>query len=148
MNQIFSTAYNHNIAQTWLLLLRLCVGGFMLTHGFPKLQMLLAGGEIQFFDFMGIGTTASLALTVFAEAFCSVLLILGLGTRLASFVLAFTMATAAFMPHADDPFAKKELALVYLLIYLTLLVFGPGKYSLDSMFSKSGGKKKPAKVKK
>lgn len=149
MNKIFSTAYNRNLADGWLLLLRLGVGGFMLTHGFPKLQRLLEGGEIQFMDFMGLGTTASLALIVFAEAFCSVLLILGLSTRLASLVLAIAMGVAAFMAHGADPFAKKEMALLYLLIYLTLLVFGPGKYALDSLLAgKAGARKKPAKAKK
>lgn len=149
MNKIFSTAYNRSLADLWLLLLRLGVGGFMLTHGFPKLQKLLEGGEIQFMDFMGLGTTASLALVVFAEAFCSVLLILGLSTRLASLVLVITMGVAAFMAHGADPFAKKEMALLYLLIYLTLLVFGPGKYALDSLLAgKVGGKKKLARAKK
>lgn len=149
MNKIFSTAYNRSLADIWLLLLRLGVGGFMLTHGFPKLQRLLEGGEIQFMDFMGLGATTSLALVVFAEAFCSVLLILGLSTRLASLVLAITMGVAAFMAHSADPFAKKEMALLYLLIYLTLLVFGPGKYALDSLLTaKTGAKKKTAKAKK
>lgn len=149
MNIIFSTAYNRSLADLWLLLLRLGVGGFMLTHGFPKLQKLLEGGEIQFMDFMGLGTTASLALVVFAEAFCSVLLIIGLSTRLASLVLAITMGVAAFMVHGADPFAKKEMALLYLLIYLTLLVFGPGKYALDSLLAgKVSGKKKLARAKK
>lgn len=149
MNKLFSTAYNHNLAQVWLLLLRLCGGGFMLTHGYPKLQKLLSGENIQFLNLMGIGETPSFILVVFTEFLCSVLIILGLGTRLASFALAFTMAVAAFLRHGDDPFAIKEMALLYLLIYLTLLVFGPGKYSLDSMFSKGGsGKKKPAKGKK
>lgn len=119
----------------------------MLTHGYPKLEKLLAGGEIQFFDFMGIGAAASLALAVFAEVICSVLLALGLGTRLASIALAITMGVAAFLRHAEDPFAKKEQALLYLLIFLTLLVFGPGRYSLDSMLGgKPGMKRKGAKA--
>lgn len=135
------------MADIWLFLLRLCVAGFMLTHGYPKLEKLLAGGEIQFLDFLGIGATASFALAVFAEVFCSVLLILGLGTRLASLALAITMGVAAFIRHGEDPFAKKEQALLYLLIYLTLLVFGPGRYSLDSMIGgKPGVKRKGAKV--
>jgi putative oxidoreductase len=35
------------------------------------------------------------------------------------------------MVHAADPFARKELALMYLLAYITILVAGPGKYSVD-----------------
>ena len=46
------------------------------------------------------------------------------------------MAVAAFMVHANDPLAKKELALLYLLIYVTLLVAGAGKYAVDSVFGK------------
>jgi uncharacterized membrane protein YphA (DoxX/SURF4 family) len=40
-------------------------------------------------------------------------LVLGLATRLAAFPLLFTMLTAAFFIHGDDPWAKKELAVLY-----------------------------------
>jgi putative oxidoreductase len=147
MKQLFSTSYNRSLADVWLLLLRVCVAGFMLTHGIPKLQKLLAGGEIQFGDPLGIGVTASFILIIFAEVVCSALILLGLGTRFASFALAISMAVAAFVQHGNDPFSRKEPALLYLLIYITLLVFGPGRYSLDAKIGggKSSGKKKPAK---
>ncbi|WP_224995825.1 DoxX family protein [Cesiribacter sp. SM1] len=147
MKQLFSTSYNRSLADIWLLLLRLCVAGFMLTHGIPKLQKLLAGGEIQFGDPIGIGVTASFILIIFAEVVCSVLIALGLATRFASLSLAIAMSVAAFVQHADDPFSRKEPALLYLLIYITLLVFGAGRYSLDAKIGggKSTGKKKAAK---
>jgi putative oxidoreductase len=112
-----------------LLILRLSAGGMMLTHGYPKLLKLFGGGEIQFFDFLGIGTTASLALAVGAEVVCSVLLMVGVKTRLVVLPLIFTMAVAAFLVHAADPFAKQEKALMYLMMYLTLLFTGGGKYA-------------------
>jgi putative oxidoreductase len=59
-----------------VLAVRVFIGFAMLSHGFPKLQMLLAGGKIEFFDFMGLGPQISLILTVFAEFVCSILLIL------------------------------------------------------------------------
>jgi len=118
----------------WLLLLRLGVGLSMLTHGIPKLQMLLAGGEIAFPDPLGIGAIWTLILVVFAEVVCSVFLVLGLFTRLASIPLVINMAVAFFVIHGTDPFGKKELALFYLFIYLNLLVFGGGDYSLDRAF--------------
>lgn len=148
MKSLFSTSYNATLANAWLLLLRLSVAGFMLTHGIPKLQKLLAGGNIEFADPLGVGPAISLALVVFAEVLCSVLLALGLLTRLASLVLVINMAVAAFVIHGPDPFSKKEMALLYLLIYITLLVFGPGKYSLDAMFGNGGGGKKSAKAKR
>jgi putative oxidoreductase len=134
---LFSTKYSQKTLDFWLLILRLCVAGFMLTHGFPKLMKLFSGDEIQFMDVMGIGATGSLALAVFSEFVCSVLIAFGLATRFAAFALICTMMVAAFMAHGADPFAKKELALLYLLIYVTILVTGSGKYSLDHYLNKN-----------
>lgn len=119
-----------------LLAVRVFVGFAMLSHGFPKLQMLLEGGKIEFFDFIGLGPTVTLVLTVIAEFVCSILLILGLFTRISLGFLIFTMAIAAFVVHGADPFEKKEMSLVYLSVYLLLMVFGAGKVSVDHMIEK------------
>jgi len=119
-------------------ILRICIAAFMITHGWPKLLRLLEGGEIQFGNPIGLGPTLSLILVVFAEFFCSVLIGIGLGTRLASIPLIFTMLVAAFIAHADDPFRQKEMALLYLLFYILLLVVGSRKYSLDYLLTRKG----------
>jgi len=134
---LFSTKYSQKTLDFWLLILRLCVAGFMLTHGLPKLMKLFSEGEIQFMDVMGIGATGSLVLAVFSEFICSILIAVGLATRLAAFALICTMLVAAFMAHGADPFGKKELALLYLLIYVTILVTGSGKYSIDYYLNKN-----------
>jgi len=41
------------------------------------------------------------------------------------------MAVAAFVVHAGDPFSKMEMSLLYLLLFITLFIFGPGKYAID-----------------
>jgi len=120
-----------------LLAVRVFVGFAMLSHGFPKLQMLLEGGKIEFFDFIGLGPTLTLVLTVIAEFVCSILLILGLFTRISLGFLIFTMAIAAFVVHSADPFEKKEMSLIYLSVYLLLMAFGAGKVSVDHMIEKS-----------
>jgi len=119
-----------------LLAVRVFVGFAMLSHGFPKLQMLLEGGKIEFFDFIGLGPTVTLVLAVIAEFVCSILLILGLFTRISLGFLIFTMAIAAFVVHGADPFEKKEMSLIYLSVYLLLMVFGAGKVSVDHMIEK------------
>jgi len=134
---LFSTNYSKKILDFWLLFLRICVSGFMLTHGFPKLITLLSGNEIQFPDVIGIGATSTLVLVVFSEFICSLLIGIGLATRFASFALICTMMVAAFIAHGSDPFGKKELALLYLLIYVTILVVGSGKYSVDYYLNKN-----------
>jgi len=131
MKALFTTSVNAIALNVAILILRLVGGGFMLTHGVGKLEKLMAGGEIKFADPFGIGPGPSLALAVFAEVVCSVLLILGLGTRLASIPLIITMGVAAFIAHGDDPFAQKEKALLFLAIYLVLLLVGSGKFSAD-----------------
>lgn len=119
-----------------LLAVRVFVGFAMLSHGFPKLQMLLEGGKIEFFDFIGLGPLVTLVLTVIAEFVCSILLILGLFTRFSLGFLIFTMIIAAFVVHGADPFEKRELSFIYLSVYLLLMAFGAGKISVDHMIEK------------
>lgn len=117
------------------LVLRLMVGGAMLSHGIPKL---LAFGTLSanFPDPLGVGSFVSLMLSIGAEVGCSVLLILGLFTRLALLPLLFTMLMAFFVIHAADPFAVKELAMTYIAIYIAIFSLGAGRFSLDSLIFK------------
>ena len=131
MKRIFNTSSNQTVVSTALLILRIGIACFMLTHGWPKLMKLLAGGEIQFLDPFGLGATASFVLAIFAEVLCSFLLLFGLATRWATIPLIITMLVAIFVAHAADGFQKQELPGHYVLVYLFLLLVGPGKYSLD-----------------
>ena len=114
-----------------LLLLRLAAGVFMLTHGIGKFSKLVGDEPIKFADPMGVGLTTSLALTVFAEVFCSAFLILGMATRLAAVPLFITMFVVVFIVKANKEFGDMELPLLYLVIYLGIAIAGAGKYSLD-----------------
>ena len=126
-----------NILNTWgLLVLRGGIGLLMLLgHGWGKLSN-FSSIATNFPDPLGFGSGVSLGLVVFAEFFASLALIFGFLTRLATFPLIITMLMAAFVIHAGDPFKKMELALVYLIPYLTILLSGPGKYSLDRLMFK------------
>ncbi|MCJ8154317.1 DoxX family protein [Chryseobacterium sp. SSA4.19] len=136
MNSLNSAHSDSVVKDIVLLVVRVFIGFAMLSHGFPKLQMLLEGGDIEFFNFLGMGPKISLGLTVFAEFACSILLILGLFSRVALGFLIFTMIIAAFAVHGADPFEKREMSLIYLSIYLLLMVFGAGKISVDHMIEK------------
>lgn len=113
-----------------ILMVRIVIAILMLTHGIPKLSLLLSG-EVQFPSLFGLSATGSLILAVFAEVGCSLLILAGLGTRLATIPLIITMVVAVLYIHATDPFSKRELALLYLLPYLALLISGSGKFSID-----------------
>lgn len=119
-----------------LLILRVSISALMLVHGVPKL---LGYRELSttFPDPIGLGSQLSLILAIGAEVGCSLLLILGLGTRLAAIPLAITMLVALFVVHADHGWAKQEIPALFLLVYTSLIFTGAGKFSLDALFSKS-----------
>jgi len=135
-NKLLSLGTSQNQLNVASLILRIIGGGFMLTHGWPKLQKLL-NGDFKFADPIGLGPEISLILTVAAEFGAALLLLIGLGTRLVSLPLMFTMLVAAFVAHGADPFGKKELALMYFGVYFALFLLGSGKFSLDAMFNKN-----------
>ena len=135
MNNFNSTGYNKTLLDWALLALRIFVGIGMLTHGFPKLMMLLSG-KIEFMNFMGMGEKTSLILAVLAEVLCSLFVLLGLFTRFSVVPLIITMLVAALMVHGNDPFAKQEMSLLYLFHYILIFVAGPGNISIDRMISR------------
>lgn len=131
-----------------LLILRVGIGGYMLTHGWGKLQMLTAGNFEMMGDPVGLGPQVSLVLITLAEFLCAILVILGLGTRFAAVPLICGMAVAAFVAHGGDPWtsgsaarlfmsgeaeswASKEPALMYLFVFLSLIFTGAGRFSID-----------------
>ncbi len=135
MKKLLSVSHQTKNVDIVLLVLRITIGALMLTHGLPKMEALLSGEPIQFVSVFGLSPAVSLGLTVFAEVFCSILILVGFGTRLAAIPLIITMAVAAFIVHAADPFGKQEMAILYLAVYVVLLIAGSGRYSLDRLLT-------------
>lgn len=135
MKKFFSTSYSDTAFNIGMLLLRLAAGAMIIPHGYAKLKGFskMSG---QFADPFHIGSTLSLSLTIFAEFFCGMLIVLGLFTRLASIPLIIAMAVALFYAHHGDIFGKGEMAALFLSIFLTILLVGPGRASVDGMMGK------------
>ena len=117
-----------------LLLLRITFAVMMMVHGWAKFSNYsqMSGG---FPDPFGMGSQLSLTMAIFAELGCSILILVGLGTRLALIPLMVTMLVAIFIAHGADPWSKKELAATYLSVYAVLMVSGPGRYSVDHLIA-------------
>ena len=135
MKRIFSVAYPDRAFDLATLILRVSIGVIMAYHGYGKL-MHFSEMQEKFMNFLGLGPSISLALVVFAELFCSILLILGFMTRAALIPLIITMLVALFSAHNGDIFGKGELAALYLVAYTSLILTGPGRYSVDGILSK------------
>ena len=118
-----------------LLLLRVVPSGMMMTHGWPKFNRLMDqwGSEegVRFYDFMGLGSEVSLALTVASELVAPALMVVGWKARWAAVPAAFTMGVAAFVVHGGDPLGDKELAIMYCVSFVAVAALGAGRWSLD-----------------
>ncbi|MGD8428330.1 MAG: DoxX family protein [Balneolaceae bacterium] len=115
-----------------VMILRIAAAVFIIYgHGFGKVMNVLSGHFPAGFDPIGIGPEISMILSAFAEGICAFLVLIGYWTRLASLFLIVNMSVAAFVQHASDPFGIKEKALLFLLIWITIFLLGPGKWSLD-----------------
>ncbi|MBO9620013.1 MAG: DoxX family protein [Niabella sp.] len=120
-----------------LLLLRVTSGSAMaLNHGLKKLTGFNQIAARGFADPFHIGTKLSLGLATFAEFFCALLVVAGLLTRLATLPLIIAMFVALFHAHGGDFFGQGESAGIYLVIFLVILIIGPGKYSMDKAIGK------------
>ena len=115
-----------------LLVLRVWLGGSMAAlHGLGKLQRLQSGGA--FMAPFGLGSTASLGLSTSAELLAAVLLVFGLASRWTAALTAVNMVVAFALAHGGALTGDQsgELAFVYLAGFVTLLLTGPGRYSVD-----------------
>jgi putative oxidoreductase len=140
-------------ASLGLLSLRVMTGlMILLGHGIPKIRnfdAIMADGFYQpdFFPLNLLPLQVNLGLTVGAEAVASALIVLGLFTRPAAFILGFAMVVAAFGAHAGHPWfsmggPSKELALLYLIPCISIILSGAGSYSLDAVFHKDGKRRR------
>ncbi len=124
-----------------LLLLRITVGCSMLFgHGWDKMTN-FEQTVANFPEFLGISPSIAVTLVILAEIGCSTFLLLGFVTRLSALPLFITMVGAIGLVHINSSFIDMELPLLYLFCYSTLLFLGPGKLSLDAIFSHQFKKK-------
>jgi len=123
------------LAENGVFLLRISVSILMLSHGIPK--ALEYETLVQNFpDPLNVGTEVSAMLILFAEVGCSILLLLGLFGRFASVTLFIAMMVAAFVHQFGDPWASRELPLLYASVYACLTFTGPGSVSIDAWFKR------------
>jgi putative oxidoreductase len=118
-----------------MLLLRLGAGTLIIPFGYSKLVH-FAEKKDSFMNFLGLGSTLSLVLVIFAEFFCGMFVILGLFTRITVIPLVIAMLVVVFKVNKGDIFGDKAEAALFLASFLVLLLCGPGKASVDGLINK------------
>lgn len=140
-------------ASLCLLSLRAMTGLMMLIgHGIPKVRTfdaILRKGFYQpdFFPLNLLPDRVNLGLITGAEVVASSLIVIGLATRPAAFILGFAMVVAAFGAHGEALWfssagPSKELALLYLIPCIAIILSGAGSYSLDAVLYKEGKRRR------
>jgi putative oxidoreductase len=135
MKRLLSTACSETAFNIAVLILRVTFGSLLLiNHGIDKLKH-FAEKQNSFPDPFHVGHTPSLMLVLFAEVFCAVFVILGLFTRIMTIPVVITFLVAVFMIHKGFR-GDNEVAVLYLAGFFSVLLMGPGKYSIDGAMGK------------
>ena len=120
-----------------LLVLRVSVGLYMaIGHGWGKIlggpeQWAQLGGVMEgIFGFVVLPTVWGFLAAV-AEFVGALLVTVGLLTRPAALVLVLNMAVAALAHITGVIEGSPESALIYGVVFLSLMLVGPGAYSID-----------------
>lgn len=150
---LFDCGTRDATASLGILFLRIGIGLLMFFgHGLGKIQSFAEKKDDfpvpDFFPLKYMSPPVSLMATIGAEAVCAILIIIGLATRPAAFILAFTMTVAAFNIHASGPLfmaggaGSKEPALLFLIPAIAILLAGAGSYSADAAILKEDRRKR------
>ena len=140
MKKFFSTQYSEGAFNIALLVLRVTFGLILcFYYGLDKLKNF---GHLQYVfpDPFHFGHRIALALVIFAELLCSLLLALGLFTRFAALAAVISMAVAEFWAlkgHVNVVAGSPhEQAYLYLAAFVAILLVGPGRISVDGAMGK------------
>ncbi len=120
-----------------LALLRIVAAGIIMQHGVQKLFGLLGGvngqgGTVQLMSQFGLAGIL--------ETFVALLVLVGLFTRPAAFILSGEMAVAFFQAHFPRAFwpieNRGEVPVLLCFIFLFFAAFGAGSFSLDALLAR------------
>lgn len=135
--KLIKYSFNKSAIHLGLLLSRVVFAGIMIpAHGYKKIENFSIVSK-DFMSFLGLSSSISLSLAIFAEFFCAIMVVLGLMTRWAAIPLIITMMMA-LKYHDWQILGNYEYPFVLGMAYLIIVITGPGKYSLDYLIFKKG----------
>jgi putative oxidoreductase len=136
MKKILSTGYTDTAFNLATFLLRVTFGLLMwINHGVPKLTHFSEWRDT-FYDPFHIGHFWMLTMSILAEVFASMMLILGVFSRIAAFAILLEMAALIILFYHGRPIGHFEDAILFLTGFLVIIIVGPGKWSVDAMSGK------------
>ena len=139
LGRILNAKFIPSSSDAGLLVLRVSTGFILfMRHGWEKVSRLTLMNPT-FPDPLHIGHNLTWTLAMLSDGICSLLIILGIGTRWLSFYCFFNIFVAWALVHHFTFLGKSagadhgELIALYLGAFAALMVAGPGRYSVDAM---------------
>ncbi|MBQ7898617.1 MAG: DoxX family protein [Bacteroidales bacterium] len=139
-NYLFPQYCREKVVSLLILALRVFFGVLFFTHGLDKMINFNTLSET-YPSVFGFGSYMTLMVSIFCEFACSLFLIAGLMERIILLPMIASMAVAFFDIH-DGMFPEGELSLIYLILFIVLLLTGPGRYSVDYLIDTKFQKEK------
>ena len=143
-NYLFPQYCREKVVSLLILALRVFFGVLFFTHGLDKMINFNTLSET-YPSVLGFGSYMTLMVSIFCEFACSLFLIAGLMERVVLLPMIASMAVAFFDIH-DGMFPVGELSLIYLILFVVLLLTGPGRYSVDYLIDMKFQKEKKAPI--
>jgi len=143
-NYLFPQYCREKVVSLLILALRVFFGVLFFTHGLDKMINFNTLSET-YPSVLGFGSYMTLMVSIFCEFACSLFLIAGLMERIVLLPMIASMAVAFFDIH-DGMFPEGELSLIYLILFVVLLLTGPGRYSVDYQIDTKFQKEKKAPI--
>ena len=135
MKRLLSTACSETSFNIAVLILRVTFGLLLLiNHGIDKLKH-FAEKQSSFPDPIHIGHMPTLMMVLFAEVFCTVFIVLGLFTRIMAIPVVINFAVIVFLVNKGYS-GPNELPVLFFAAFFSILLMGPGKYSIDGAMGK------------
>lgn len=138
LNRIVKLGFVPSSLDAGILFLRVSVGlNLFIRHGYEKV-FTFSKLAPTFSDPVHIGSTASLIMAMISDGICSILIMIGLGTRWASaysFMIIFVAWAMKFhflyFGHLEADHG--ELSVLILCAWVAVFIAGPGRYSIDAL---------------
>jgi putative oxidoreductase len=115
-----------------LLFLRLGAGALLIYSRSGRWPEMIAAWNPSVSDPLGFGGHFHWIFTLFSEAICTLLVMMGMFTRFACIPPLVLSVVAALAMPASTAWSVREGFLLYALPFFVLSFTGPGEYSVDS----------------
>jgi putative oxidoreductase len=119
-----------------ILLLRVAVSlEIAIVHGFKKIGVGVAQAE-NIPNPLHLPEAFNSVFAIAANIIFPFFVLIGLFTRLATLPTLAVTLTGYFVVHWNDSLLQRDTPFIYSLIFLVILILGPGKYSIDNAIYK------------